>query len=40
MWYPFGFDEELAESGMCPIGPVRRERELEITRQLEPSRFV
>ena len=31
MRQPFGFDEELVESGMRAISPVRRERELEVT---------
>jgi hypothetical protein len=37
---PFGFDEKLAESGMCAIGTVRREGELEISGQLQTARFA
>ena|SRR5437867_11002595 len=37
---PFGFDEELAESGMRAICPVRRESELEVGGQLQTARFA
>ena len=37
---PFGFNEELAESGMRPIGPVRGESELEVSGQLQTARFA
>src|SRR5262245_21128419 len=36
---PFGFDEELAESGMRAIGSVRREGELEVSGHLQAARF-
>ena len=40
MWKPFGFDEELAESRMRAIGPVRRESELEVSSHLQTARFA
>src|SRR5205814_2678769 len=40
MRQPFGFDEELIESRMRAVGPVRRQRELQVTGQLQPARFA
>src|SRR5262249_31750207 len=37
---PFGFDEELAESGMRAIGPVRRESKFEVSGHLQMARFA
>jgi hypothetical protein len=39
-WKPFSFDEELAESGMRAICPVRCESELEVSGQLKTARFA
>jgi hypothetical protein len=40
MRQPFGFDEKLVESRVRAIGPVRRERELQITGQFQPTQFA
>ena len=40
LWQPLGLDEEFVESGMRAIGPMRRERELEITGQFHLAGFA
>src|SRR4029077_7545621 len=37
---PLSFDEELVESGMCAIRPMRRKGELEVTGQLQSTGFA
>src|SRR6266516_6446353 len=38
--HPFSFDEELVESGVRAVRPMRRKGELKITRQLQLACFA